>query len=278
MELVKEIVEKKKEEVDNGETSDENCVNENVVEIKEESESQFFQESQDEVTESQEGALMLEIMKNAKMRSIEMACKTVEEVTNKKYDNESTLCLDEYRRSRGESCVCGSFAQPSVLKFKRLSPMAYSPFKGSRHAAGFDLRSAYDYEVLPHDRQLVKTDLSIELPSGTYGRLAPRSGLAWKKFIDVGAGVIDYDYRGNVCVILYNHSNETFSVKAGDRIAQLICERIAYPILCDITKNTDDNDDNDDDDDNNEKRRNDELGQKKYLSERGQNGFGSTGV
>lgn len=272
MELAKEMVEKK-EQVDDLEKSDENCVDEDVVEIKEESESQFFQESQDEMTESQEEAIMLEIRKNEKMRSIEIARKTAEEVTNKKCDNDSTLCLDEYRRSRGESCVCDTFAQSSVLKFKRLSPMACSPFKGSRHAAGFDLRSAYDYEVLPHDRQLVKTDLSIELPPGTYGRLAPRSGLAWKKFIDVGAGVIDYDYRGNVCVILYNHSNETFSVKTGDRIAQLICERIAYPILCDITKNTDDNDDDDD----NKDSRNDELGQK-YLSERDQNGFGSTGV
>ena len=52
------------------------------------------------------------------------------------------------------------------------------------------------------------TDLAIALPEGTYGRVAPRSGLAWKKHIDVGAGVIDRDYRGNVGVVLFNHSSE----------------------------------------------------------------------
>lgn len=75
------------------------------------------------------------------------------------------------------------------------------------------------------------TDIQIEVPFGTYGRVAPRSGLAWKNFIDVGAGVIDQDYRGNVGVILYNHSENEFDVKKGDRIAQLICERIVYPSL-----------------------------------------------
>lgn len=76
---------------------------------------------------------------------------------------------------------------------------------------------------------MVKTDIQIEVPFGTYGRVAPRSGLAWKNFIDVGAGVIDQDYRGNVGVILFNHSDVDFDVKKGDRIAQLICESIVYP-------------------------------------------------
>jgi len=56
--------------------------------------------------------------------------------------------------------------------------------------------------------------------------LAPRSGLAWKNFIDVGAGVVDADYRGNVGVILFNFSDEDFTVKPGDRVAQLILEKI----------------------------------------------------
>ncbi len=73
----------------------------------------------------------------------------------------------------------------------------------------------------------VKTDISVAIPHGCYGRVAPRSGLAWKHFIDVGAGVIDEDYRGNVCVILFNFSDKQFVVKSGDRIAQLICEQIA---------------------------------------------------
>lgn len=55
--------------------------------------------------------------------------------------------------------------------------------------------SAYKYIIPAHGKELVKTDLQIEVPFGTYGRVAPRSGLAWKNHIDVGAGVIDADYR-----------------------------------------------------------------------------------
>ena len=59
------------------------------------------------------------------------------------------------------------------------------------------------------------------------GRVAPRSGLASKHFIDTGAGVIDADYRGNIKVLLFNHSDTDFTVNEGDRIAQLIIEKIA---------------------------------------------------
>ena len=75
------------------------------------------------------------------------------------------------------------------------------------------------------------TDLAIQLPNGCYGRIAPRSGLASKKFIDVGAGVIDRDYTGNIGVVLFNFGKEDFVIVPGDAIAQLVCERIAYPEL-----------------------------------------------
>ncbi|MBZ3879774.1 Deoxyuridine 5'-triphosphate nucleotidohydrolase, mitochondrial [Sciurus carolinensis] len=101
--------------------------------------------------------------------------------------------------------------------------------QGSKWAAGYDLYSAYDYIVPPMEKALVKSDIEIVLPSGCYGRIAPRSGLAAKHFIDVGAGVIDEDYRGNVGVVLFNFGKEKFEVKKGDRIAQLICEWIFYP-------------------------------------------------
>ncbi len=65
--------------------------------------------------------------------------------------------------------------------------------------------------------------------SGTDGRVAPRSGLASKHFIDTGAGVIDSDYRGQVKVLLFNHAETDFEVKEGDRVAQLIIERIYTP-------------------------------------------------
>uniref|UniRef100_A0A023F852 Deoxyuridine 5'-triphosphate nucleotidohydrolase n=1 Tax=Triatoma infestans TaxID=30076 RepID=A0A023F852_TRIIF len=139
-----------------------------------------------------------------------------------------------------------------VLRFVKLSSKAYAPIKGSEKAAGFDLRSAYNYIIPSRGKELVKTDLQIDLPEGCYGRVAPRSGLAWKNHIDVGAGVIDADYRGNVGVVLFNHGPEDFVVKEGDRIAQLICERILYPSLQEV--------------------------QTIDVTNRGSGGFGSTGV
>ena len=71
----------------------------------------------------------------------------------------------------------------------------------------------------------------MSLPPGCYGRIAPRSGLAIKKFIDAGAGVIDSDYRGELGVILFNFGEEDFTVNMGDRIAQLIFEKIKTPTI-----------------------------------------------
>ncbi|XP_075711340.1 deoxyuridine 5'-triphosphate nucleotidohydrolase, mitochondrial [Rhinoderma darwinii] len=119
----------------------------------------------------------------------------------------------------------------AVLRFAKLSENAYTPTRGSARAAGYDLYSAYDYMIGPQDKAIVKTDIQISVPSGCYGRVAPRSGLAAKHFIDVGAGVIDEDYRGNVGVVLFNFGKESFAVKKGDRVAQLICEQIVYPKL-----------------------------------------------
>ncbi len=81
--------------------------------------------------------------------------------------------------------------------------------------------------------------------------MAPRSGLAVKHHLDVGAGVIDEDYTGNVGVVLFNHSATDFEVKRGDRVAQLICEKIEAPELEECS----------------------EL----ETTERGHGGFGSTG-
>ncbi|XP_031623784.1 deoxyuridine 5'-triphosphate nucleotidohydrolase-like [Contarinia nasturtii] len=142
--------------------------------------------------------------------------------------------------------------EETTLRWAKLTEHAFEPTKGSEQAAGLDLRSAYDAVVPARGKALVKTDIQIEVPVGTYGRVAPRSGLAWKNFIDVGAGVIDQDYRGNVGVILFNHSDVDFDVKKGDRIAQLICERIVYPNLKEVDSLTE--------------------------TTRGEGGFGSTGT
>ena len=82
------------------------------------------------------------------------------------------------------------------LRFKKLVPEAIIPQKGSKFAAGYDLHSVVDYKIAPKDKGLIKTGLAVSVPHGSYGRVAPRSGLAWKNFIDVGAGVVDSDYRG----------------------------------------------------------------------------------
>jgi dUTP pyrophosphatase len=123
----------------------------------------------------------------------------------------------------------------STLKFVRLSENAFTPTKGSANAAGFDLYSAYNYIVKARTQNLILTDLQISVPNDSYGRVAPRSGLAVKNFIGVGAGVIDRDYRGNVGVVLFNFGSEDFVVEVGDRIAQLICEKICYPKLLEVS-------------------------------------------
>ncbi|XP_030447101.1 deoxyuridine 5'-triphosphate nucleotidohydrolase [Syzygium oleosum] len=122
----------------------------------------------------------------------------------------------------------------SLLRVKKLSEKAVLPSRASPLSAGYDLSSAAETTVPARGKALVPTDLSIAIPEGTYARIAPRSGLTWKHSIDVGAGVIDADYRGPVGVILFNHADVDFEVKVGDRIAQLIIEKIMTPDLIEV--------------------------------------------
>ena len=145
-----------------------------------------------------------------------------------------------------------SFDNNEYLRVVLLNENAIVPERGSEEAAGYDLSSACDAAVPARGKAIVKTGLSFQVPLGTYGRVAPRSGLAWKRHIDVGAGVIDRDYRGEVGVVLFNHSDSDFAIKKGDRIAQLIIERIATPPVV-VVETLDE-------------------------TERGSGGFGSTGV
>ncbi|KAK1249098.1 hypothetical protein MKX07_002614 [Trichoderma sp. CBMAI-0711] len=120
------------------------------------------------------------------------------------------------------------------LHVKKLSPQARLPTRGSAFAAGYDLYAAKDTVVPARGKVLVDTDISIAVPAGTYGRIAPRSGLASKHFIDTGAGVIDADYRGPVKVLLFNHADADYEIKEGDRIAQLVLERIVTPDVVEV--------------------------------------------
>lgn len=111
------------------------------------------------------------------------------------------------------------------IEIKKLSKNAVVPTQGSEYAAGYDLYAAEEGVVLAECRLLVKTNIAVSIPEGYYGRIAPRSGLAYKSGIDILAGVIDADYRGDIGVILYNTDIKDFEFKKGDRIAQLIIEK-----------------------------------------------------
>ena len=137
------------------------------------------------------------------------------------------------------------------LRVRLLSPNATVPKRGSNEAAGYDVYASDDGIVSARGKSVVPTGIAITVPNGTYGRLAPRSGLAVKNSISVGAGVVDRDFMGELKVILFNHSDVDFEFRKGDRIAQLILERIVTPDVVLV----------------------DELD----ATERGEGGFGSTG-
>ena len=105
------------------------------------------------------------------------------------------------------------------------------PEKASAHAAGFDLRAAVDESltIASGERALVPTRISIALPDGFEGQVRPRSGLAWKHGLSIlnAPGTIDADYRGEIRVILINHSRESFTIRRGERIAQLVVSPVA---------------------------------------------------
>lgn len=134
---------------------------------------------------------------------------------------------------------------------KRLTENAFMPEYGSDLAAGMDLKAMHDFRLEAHSRLLVKIGIAVCLPENYYGRIAPRSGLANKYGIDVLAGVIDEDYRGEVGVILYNTSENTVDFKRGDRIAQMILESYSRGNIEEVSDLSD--------------------------TKRGEGGFGSTG-
>ena len=159
-------------------------------------------------------------------------------------------------RAQGDALAAKIFElnHPSfgMLKVQKLSNNAALPKRSTDGAAGYDLCASQNCTIPAKGKGLVRTGLAISFPAGLYARIAPRSGLALKKFIDVGAGVVDSDYRGEVGVVLFNHGDQDFEVKMGDRIAQLILEKIDTPKVEEV--------------------------QALEESVRGSGGFGSTGV
>ena len=121
------------------------------------------------------------------------------------------------------------------LGVKKLTYDAILPTRGSDGSVGYDLYSVVD-TVVPSQagNTIVGTGIALCIPLDCYGRIAPRSGLAAKHCIQVGAGVIDPDYTGEIKVVLFNHGTEDFEIKKGDRIAQLILEKCDTPMIKEI--------------------------------------------
>ena len=113
----------------------------------------------------------------------------------------------------------------NTIKFKKLSENAVIPSYGTEYAAGADLYSSMeDVTINPNETVFIHTDISIEIPVGLVGLIYARSGMACKKGVAPAnkVGVIDSDYRGEIMVALYNHSNQAVTIAKGDRVAQLV--------------------------------------------------------
>jgi dUTP pyrophosphatase len=143
------------------------------------------------------------------------------------------------------------------LHIKKLNDNVIVPKYGSEYAAGLDICSSINIIIPPRTRKLIPSGISVswsgEDATKYYLRVAPRSGLSVKNNIDIGAGVIDYDYRGEIFICFINNDNEKeYEIKNGDRIAQLILTKIeTFNEITEVDEHDDTN--------------------------RGINGFGSTG-
>jgi dUTP pyrophosphatase len=107
-----------------------------------------------------------------------------------------------------------------------VEPAGAPPEYASAGAAGADLRASEAVVIPPGGRAAVATGVRLEVPAGHVGLVWPRSGLAVRHGIDTLAGVIDSDYRGELRVVLVNHGEQPFAIAAGDRVAQLLLQRV----------------------------------------------------
>ena len=139
-----------------------------------------------------------------------------------------------------------------MLRVRRSHPDAVLPSRGSEQSIGYDLTSVENVVIPKGEYRMVDTGIQVEFPDGHYLRIAPRSGLTAKNGIHVGAGVVDRDYRANIKVILFNFGSEDFDVRSGMRIAQAILEKASILEVEEVSDLS--------------------------STERGEGGFGSTGV
>ncbi|MDR1609757.1 MAG: dUTP diphosphatase [Holosporales bacterium] len=142
------------------------------------------------------------------------------------------------------------------INFQKLNVRAIVPTYGTEHSAGIDMAACIDEDIIiaPSQIVIIGTGLAMEIPNGYFGMLCPRSGLAAKFGITLlnSPGVIDSDYRGEIRAVMINHSNSSFRVSHGMRIAQLIISPFRTATLEEV--------------------------EGLEVSGRGSNGFGSTGI
>jgi dUTP pyrophosphatase len=112
-----------------------------------------------------------------------------------------------------------------MINITPLSVNAKIPTRGSDESAGLDLHTVDSVTIPPGHRALLKTGLSMSMPKGYVGLIWPRSKLAAKMGIDVLAGVVDSDYRGEVMISLLNTGLDTVEIRTGDKVAQMIIQR-----------------------------------------------------
>ena len=141
------------------------------------------------------------------------------------------------------------------LPIKKMHADAKIPVRATAGAAGYDLCALEEIVNWDSEAIAVRTGIAIAIPEGYYGRIAERSSMALHSGVQVGGGVIDSDYRGEIKVILMrSHANATLRIEKGTRIAQLIIEPCMHPALCEVAEFPEE-----------------------MATARGESGFGSTG-
>lgn len=128
----------------------------------------------------------------------------------------------------------------NTIRVKKLNPNAILPTYGSAEAAGADLYACLSEPlvVLPGEVAWVSTGIALEVPKGCAGLVYARSGLACKRGLAPAnkVGVVDSDYRGEVKVVLFNHSKETQIIEHGERIAQFVIAPVLTPVYEEVAE------------------------------------------
>jgi len=152
-------------------------------------------------------------------------------------DEGNKKCNKEWRQYAINKNFKHNHANPKwdnlLIKLRRGN--AQIPKRANKYATGLDIFSCEEGVIEPGTRKVVNTGIEILTPKNTYARIAPRSGLSLKG-IDIGGGVIDVDYRGEIKVIMINNSKEVYNYSVGHKIAQMIIEKIVYsePVIWDF--------------------------------------------